>query len=63
MVANEKNIYMIFGLFENKQGQAMREETANTIAEADSLEKKDKKNCKICIIKNYGIYERNRRSA
>ena len=34
---------MIFGLFENKQGQAMREETANTIAEADSLEKKDKK--------------------
>ena len=34
---------MIFGLFENKQGRAMREETANTIAEADSLEKKDKK--------------------
>ena len=34
---------MIFGLFENKQGRAFREETANTIADADSLEKKDKK--------------------
>ena len=33
---------MIFGLFENKQGRAFREETANTIADADSLEKKDK---------------------
>jgi len=34
---------MIFGLFKNKQGRAFREETANTIADADSLEKKDKK--------------------
>ena len=34
---------MIFGLFENKKGRAFREETANTLADADSLEKKDKK--------------------
>ena len=34
---------MIFGLFENKQARAFREETANTLADADSLEKKDKK--------------------